>query len=70
MKFDDWATIRRLDVLENWTEAYRAWQKDIRYIANNINQIAHYGNVMKEKGIITETLIKNRKIVYLSGIIS
>ena len=57
MQFDDRATIRRLDVLDNWTAAYKKWEKDILYISNNINQMAHYCNIMKNRGLITEEIV-------------
>ena len=57
IKFDDRATIRRLDVLDNWTAAYKKWEKDILYISNNINQMAHYCNIMKNRGLITEEIV-------------
>ena len=60
MKFDDRATIRRLDILDNWTEAYKKWEKDILYISNNINQMAHYCNIMKNRGLITEEIVNKQ----------
>jgi hypothetical protein len=60
MKFDDRATIRRLDILDNWTAAYKKWEKDILYISNNINQMAHYCNIMKNRGLITEEIVNKQ----------
>jgi hypothetical protein len=57
MKFDDRETIRRLDVLNNWTAAYKKKGKDILYISNNINQMTHYCNIMKNRGLITEEIV-------------
>jgi hypothetical protein len=57
-KFDDRRGIRNLEFLMNFSSVYAEEKSVINKTASNINQIAHYANMLKKNGVMSEAIIK------------
>lgn len=63
-KFDDRVGVLKLDCLNNWSQDFKYFKSEINRVGNNINQIAHYMNVLNLQGVtindVTFEEVKNK----------
>lgn len=57
-KFDDRLGVRNIEFLMNYCSIYSEKKSTVNKVASNINQIAHYSNILRQNGIMSENLVK------------
>ncbi|GHT53702.1 hypothetical protein FACS189451_04020 [Bacteroidia bacterium] len=58
-KFDDRGGANVIETITSWASDFQKFNVEISRIGNNVNQLAHYVNVMKKQGVYHESILES-----------